>query len=164
MYVEAADFLAASGLEQYEISNFARPGAEARHNLKYWKRRPYLGVGLDAHSMLRDADGRALRFATTDSLEPFLESARWKRPAPLTREEELEEAWFLGLRLNVGVSLPALREEFGADAASQFDSAIAELASDSLIEYIDEQVRLTLRGRLLSNEVFARFLGEPVNA
>ncbi len=164
MYVEAAEFLAAGGLEQYEISNFARPGAESRHNLKYWKRQLYLGVGLDAHSMLRDAEGRALRFATTDSLEPFLESARWKRPAPLTREEELEEAWFLGLRLNAGVSLPALREEFGVDAACQFDSAIAELASDGLIECLDEHVRLTLRGRLLSNEVFARFLRDPVNA
>ncbi len=96
MYVEAAEFLAANGLPQYEISNFSRPGTESRHNLKYWLRQPYLGLGLDAHSMLHDTEGRALRFATTDELEPFLNSAGWMHPQRLTREEELEEAWFLG--------------------------------------------------------------------
>jgi len=164
MYVEAAELLVANGLPQYEISNFARPGAESRHNRKYWLRRPYLGLGLDAHSMLRDTNGYALRFATTDELEPFLDSAGWSEPQRLTRDEELEEAWFLGLRLNVGVSLAALRAEFGEDAVHRFKPAIAELASDGLLECADDRVRLTLRGRLLSNEAFARFLVEPVNA
>ena len=96
MYAEAVEFLAARGLAQYEISNFAAGGAESRHNLKYWRREAYLGLGLDAHSMLRDAEGRALRFATTDELEPFLASAGWTEPQWLTRAEELEEAWFWG--------------------------------------------------------------------
>jgi putative oxygen-independent coproporphyrinogen III oxidase len=164
MYVEASEFLAASGLPQYEISNFATPGAESRHNLKYWQRDPYLGVGLDAHSMLRTADGHVLRFATMDDLEPFLESAGWSEPQRLTREEEIEEAWFLGLRLNAGVSMAVLRAEFGEDAVRGFDSVIAELASDGLIEYYGDRVRLTLRGRLLSNDVFERFLAEPASA
>jgi oxygen-independent coproporphyrinogen-3 oxidase len=164
MYIESAEFLSANGLPQYEISNFAGRGAESRHNLKYWQRHPYLGLGLDAHSMLRDADGRALRFATTDELESFLNSAGWKQPQRLTREEELEEAWFLGLRLNAGLSLKAMRAEFGKEAVSQFDSVLAELASEGLIEIAEDRVRLTLQGRLLSNEVFARFLVEPVNA
>jgi len=164
MYVEAAEFLAANGLPQYEISNFAAAGAESRHNLKYWLRQPYLGLGLDAHSMLRDAEGRALRFATTDALEPFLESAGWSEPQRLTRDEELEEAWFLGLRLNAGVSLSALRDGFGEGALRGLDSVLAELASDGLIERARDCVRLTQRGRLLSNEVFARFLVEPVSA
>lgn len=164
MYAEAAEFLEANGLPQYEISNFAARGAESRHNLKYWRREPYLGVGLDAHSMLRDEDGRALRFATTDELEPFLERAGWTEPQWLNRGEELEEAWFLGLRLNDGVSLDALRLEFGGDAVQAFDSVIAELASEGLVEHSDDCVRLTARGRLLSNEVFARFLAEPAVA
>lgn len=114
--------------------------------------------------MLRDEDGRALRFATTDELEPFLERAGWTEPQWLNRGEELEEAWFLGLRLNDGVSLDALRLEFGGDAVQAFDSVIAELASEGLVEHSDDCVRLTARGRLLSNEVFARFLAEPAVA
>lgn len=164
MYVDASDFLNMAHLPQYEISNFAARGAESRHNLKYWQRQPYLGLGLDAHSMLRDADGRTLRFATTDELQPFLDAPGWTPPQRLTRDEELEEAWFLGLRLNAGVSLTAMRAEFGEDAVGQFNSVLAELASDGLIEVADERVRLTLQGRLLSNDVFARFLAEPVNA
>jgi oxygen-independent coproporphyrinogen III oxidase len=164
MYVEAAEFLNASGLPQYEISNFAARGAESRHNLKYWRRQPYLGLGLDAHSMLRDADGRALRFATTDELGPFLSAASWTQPQGLTRDEEMEEAWFLGLRLNAGVNLRAMRAEFGEAAVAQFDSVLAGLASEGLIKAAEDRIRLTLQGRLLSNEVFARFLAEPVNA
>jgi oxygen-independent coproporphyrinogen-3 oxidase len=164
MYIEAAEVLAANGLQQYEISNFAAPGAESQHNLKYWQRAPYLGLGLDAHSMLRDNSGRGLRFATTDELEPFLQESGWEQPEQLTLEQELEEAWFLGLRLNAGVNLAALRAEFGADAVSRFDFVIAELVSDGLIECANNRVWLTVRGRLLSNEVFARFLDEPVSA
>lgn len=164
MYIEAAEVLAASHLKQYEISNFAAPGAESLHNLKYWRREPYLGLGLDAHSMLRDADGRALRFATTDELESFLNSATWTEPQRLIRDEELEEAWFLGLRLNAGVSIAMLVAEFGKDAMSQFDPVLADLASNGLIECREGRVRLTMQGRLLSNEVFSRFLAEPMNA
>ena len=164
MYVEATEFLNANGLRQYEISNFAAHGAESRHNLKYWQSGPYLGLGLDAHSMLRDADGRALRFATTHQLEPFLKTAGWKPPQRLTHEEELEEAWFLGLRLNAGVSLTAMRAAFGDDAVAQFDPVLTDLTSSGLIEFDEDRVRLTQQGRLLSNDVFARFLAEPVNA
>ena len=164
MYVEAVEFLERRGLAQYEISNFARSGGESRHNLKYWRREPYLGLGLDAHSMLRDGDGRALRFETTDALEEFLEGPGWQEPERLSREEELEEAWFLGLRLNAGVELAALRAEFGAEAVGRFESVIAELASDGLMERVDDRLRLTMRGRLLSNEVFERFVGERARA
>lgn len=164
MYTEAVAFLAANTLPQYEISNFAAPASESRHNLKYWLRQPYLGLGLDAHSMLRNREGRALRFATTDELESFLESPGWSTPQPLTRAEELEEAWFLGLRLNAAVSLSALSEEFGREAVTAFAPTLADLASDNLIERDADRIRLTPQGRLLSNEVFARFLGEPVPA
>ncbi|HTV04648.1 MAG TPA: radical SAM family heme chaperone HemW [Acidobacteriaceae bacterium] len=164
MYAEAVNLLAAHGLPQYEISNFAQAGSESQHNLKYWLRKPYLGLGLDAHSMLQDHAGRALRFATNDELELFLESPGWDKPQRLTREEELEEAWFLGLRLNTGVRLSALRAEFGEKPVRSFDPVLAGLAADRLIERDGDRVRLTLAGRLLSNEVFGRFLLEPVSA
>ena len=165
LYTEAIAFLAGRGLAQYEISNFARPGSESQHNLKYWRRQPYLGFGLDAHSMLRTLAGATLRFGTTDDFDAYLESPGWSEPRRLDREEEMEEAWFLGLRLNEGVSLAALREEFSASAVRGFLSAISELEDESLITFVGgDRVALTARGRLLSNEVFGRFLAEPAVA
>jgi oxygen-independent coproporphyrinogen III oxidase len=155
MYIEACAFLERHGLAQYEISNFARSGAESRHNLKYWTRAPYLGLGLDAHSMLRTESGAAMRFAVTDELQPFLDSRGWGEARTLTPEEELEESWFLGLRLNCGVSL---NECPGAHA---FEPVLAALGADELIERRGDRVALTERGRLMSNEVFERFLLEP---
>jgi len=157
MYSEAVDFLTAHGLVQYEISNFARQGRESIHNLKYWQRKPYLGLGLDAHSMLRTRSGRALRFATTDELEPFLASPRWDNPHPLSRKEELEEAWFLGLRLNEGVNLRDLHAEFGP-VANSFEPILTDLECDGLITWTGSRVALTPRGRLVSNEVFEPFV------
>ncbi|MBV8436892.1 MAG: radical SAM family heme chaperone HemW [Silvibacterium sp.] len=161
MYSEAVELLAAHGLAQYEISNFAREGRESAHNLKYWQRKPYVGLGLDAHSMLRTHFSEALRFATTDELEPFLDSPGWNQPHRLSREEELEEAWFLGLRLNAGVSFRDLRAEFGASAVDSFEPILTDLECDGLITWTGDRVTLTPRGRLVSNEVFEQFLEVP---
>lgn len=165
LYTEAIGFLAGHGLAQYEISNFARPDCESRHNLKYWRRQPYLGLGLDAHSMARTHSGSALRFATTDDLDAYLEGPGWSEPRRLDREEEMEEAWFLGLRMNEGVSLGEMRHEFSASAVREFLSTIAELEDGGLVTLLDgDRIALTARGRLLSNEVFERFLAEPAVA
>ncbi len=86
MYTEAIAFLGGHGLAQYEISNFARTGSESRHNLKYWRRQPYLGFGLDAHSMLRTRAGAAVRFAVTDDLDAYLSDPPAARPRVLSRE------------------------------------------------------------------------------
>jgi oxygen-independent coproporphyrinogen-3 oxidase len=160
MYEEALSTFSAAGLEQYEISNFSKSGMASKHNLRYWQRRPYLGLGLDASSMLRAADGTALRTTTTDDLAEYLKTAAtnaetaWLGPA-----QQLEEAWFLGLRRNVGVSLSQLCAEFGARAIEPSIAAAHRLAEDSLLTVEDEIVRLTDRGRLISNDVFAEFLG-----
>ncbi len=165
LYTEAIGFLAGHGLAQYEISNFARPDCESRHNLKYWRREPYLGFGLDAHSMIRSTSGGALRFGTTEELDAYLDDPGWGEPRRLDREEEMEEAWFLGLRLNEGVSLAALRQEFSASAVRDFLSTIAEMEEENLVTFTDgDRVALTAHGRLLSNEVFERFLAEPAVA
>lgn len=166
MYDEAVEYLGRAGLRQYEISNFACEGCQSRHNRRYWERKPYLGFGADAHSMLRDGRGRAMRFATTDELQPYLEGPGWERPEPLTREQEMEEAWFLGLRMNEGVDLGAMREEFGPEPVGEFEPVVKALREEGLVrpkgsddgDQLVERVALTARGRLLSNEVFGRFL------
>jgi len=168
-YSLACEELSAAGIAQYEISNFARgprtgdgfPAHASRHNLKYWLRRPYMGFGVDAHSMLltRDAGSRhsAVRFATSDELEALLLGSEFE----VTRIDErlaLEETWFLGLRLNRGVELSRLECEFGAAAFPDCGDLLSELEASGLIAIENGWVRLTARGRLLSNEVFSRFL------
>lgn len=157
MYEEAVGFLEKLGLLQYEISNFAHEGSESRHNLKYWSRSPYLGLGLDAHSMLHAADGTAIRFATTEDLTGFMTAPSWE-PRRLTRDEEREETWFLGLRRNAGVNLQEIAAEFGADAVGEIQPTLLALESEDLLVLTGDQIQLTSRGRLLSNEVFERFL------
>jgi oxygen-independent coproporphyrinogen III oxidase len=159
MYEAGCERLERAGLRQYEISNFARPGAESRHNLRYWRRKPYLGVGLDAHSMLRHVDGDVMRFGNTDDFADYLNGELEAEIEYVDRTAQLEEAWFLGLRLVEGVSLAALRAEFGNKVVAECDGALAELVADGLLTRKEQRVALTTRGRMLSNEVFGRFLG-----
>jgi oxygen-independent coproporphyrinogen III oxidase len=158
-YESACERLNTAGIEQYEISNFARAGFESRHNLKYWTRQPYLGFGADAHSMLPSRDGQAesVRLATTDDYDRHFVAADFKASV-VNAEQALEESFFLGLRLNRGVDLGRLRAEFGP-AAEKFESIIDELVEDGLLIRSGQNLRLTNRGRLLSNEVFGRFIG-----
>ncbi|MEY2396312.1 MAG: oxygen-independent coproporphyrinogen oxidase [Acidobacteriaceae bacterium] len=159
-YLAACDRLHTAGVVQYEISNFAREGCESRHNLKYWTRQPYFGFGVDAHSMLLSETPEidAVRFAPSDSLEQYTGGAPLQRTV-VSRQSALEERFFLGLRLPRGVSLRKLSTEFGEDALQDARSAVSELVHEGLMEQRDEVVYLTSRGRLLSNEVFERFIG-----
>jgi oxygen-independent coproporphyrinogen-3 oxidase len=158
-YLAACDGLQSAGIAQYEISNFARQGLESRHNLKYWTRQPYLGFGVDAHSMLLSItpDLAAVRFAPADSLERYMSGAGLQR-ALVSRRAALEESFFLGLRLTRGVSLRELAARFSEDAVEAASAALAEFVEDGLIEQRGDFVSLTARGRLLSNEVFERFI------
>ncbi len=159
MYEAAITTLADAGLAQYEISNFARPGFESVHNLRYWRRMPYLGLGLDASSMFRADDGLVLRTATTDDLGAYLEGNGGLETAWLGPVQQLEEAWFLGLRRNSGVRVEDLRAEFGAEAVAPSLDVARRLAGDGLLAMDAERVWLTDRGRMISNDVFGEFLG-----
>ena len=188
MYERAIERLAAAGLEQYEISNFSRPGFESRHNLRYWRRRPYLGVGLDASSALREASRQVresasrrgsrvsqvsksrpgapndtartvLRSKTTDDLREYLAGPRIVETAWLDRIQQHEEAWFLGLRLNEGVDVSEMEREFGTELVEPAMETTRQLANDGMLEFGGHRARLTPRGRLLSNEVFQEFIG-----
>ncbi len=180
LYLAACERLERGGVRQYEISNFARPVThgiglhDSRHNLKYWTRQPYLGFGVDAHSMLVAGDDlrakgvEAVRFATPDSLEGYAAASGAAFRAEqllasrtlVNAQAALEESFFLGLRLNNGVSLSQIRNHFGDSAIGNSAEAISELVNIGLLELQDDRLRLTARGRLLSNEVFVRFLQE----
>jgi oxygen-independent coproporphyrinogen-3 oxidase len=158
-YVAACDWLDAAGIEQYEISNFARRGFESRHNLKYWTRQPYFGAGVDAHSMLKSSDPafEAMRFSNPEALEEYVAGTAPKG-LPVLHAQALEEALFLGLRLTRGVDLASLTGEFGGAATVAHVPAIRECEDAGLIARDGDMIRLTSRGRLLSNEVFSRFI------
>jgi len=158
-YLAAGERLSSDGIAQYEISNFARPGFESRHNLKYWTRLPYFGFGVDAHSMLASAapDIDAVRFAPGDTLEQYMSGTSLQRTV-VSRQAALEESFFLGLRLTRGVSVNELAVEFGDEAVANARAAVAELIDVGLMEQRGDHVCLTSRGRLLSNEVFERFI------
>jgi oxygen-independent coproporphyrinogen-3 oxidase len=164
MYLHAEEVFRACGLQQYEISNFARAGAESQHNLRYWLRQPYLGVGVDASSFLYANSGkateefRALRWTQTDGLAEYLNQAAIAEETVVSKRQEFEEEWFLGLRLNSGVNP---QQFFGRYPESWIHDAL-EIAGPMLesgwLEVFGERIRLTSEGRLCSNEVFAEFL------
>jgi oxygen-independent coproporphyrinogen-3 oxidase len=178
MYERAIERLEESGLCQYEISNFSRPGLESAHNLRYWQRRQYLGVGVDASSMLAFNAGAVcsraghetnprdvLRFTATDDLKAYLASTIAPETTRLSPARQHEEAWFLGLRLNQGVDIDALRQEFGQELVAPALETVARLVDDGLLIFEGERVQLTSRGRLISNDVFQEFLDlEPATA
>jgi oxygen-independent coproporphyrinogen-3 oxidase len=161
-YEAACERLGGAGVRQYEISNFARPGQESRHNLKYWTRQPYLGFGVDAHSMLIDASKahQAVRFASSDALEEYVAAVPVKQ-TPVSAQAALEETFFLGLRLNRGVDLTKVVADYGESAVHRYTETISECVDLGLLEYEGDVIRLTGRGRLLSNEVFERFILNP---
>jgi oxygen-independent coproporphyrinogen-3 oxidase len=171
-YGEACKSLEVEGVQQYEISNFAREGHRSRHNMKYWRRQPYVGFGLDAHSMLRAGDG-AVRWANADNLDTYLderlkaqgsafevlvERAGVPEVEVVDPEKEFEEAMFLGLRLNDGVNLEQLRTEFGERLTQGAVEAMRDVVDAGLIVVDGGRAKLTDRGRMASNEVFSRLL------
>ncbi len=152
MYLETTELLAQSGYEQYEISNFARPGYASRHNLRYWQMQEYLGFGPGAHS---DFGGE--RFARARSLEWYLcgASPDSERSAPLARERT-EELVMLSLRTAQGLSLDALARR-GLDTTALLPF-FRRCAAEELARLTQERFSLTPRGFLVSNAVIVQVL------
>jgi len=161
LYEQACGFLEGTEFRQYEISNFARAGRESRHNRKYWERAPYFGFGLDAHSMLPTPDG-AVRFANPDELRDYNERTWGGSVVRVGQDEAFEESIFLGLRLTEGVDVRALRERFGEARVSACEGDVRDMVEGGLMESGDGRWRLTLRGRMVSSDVFGRLLEERV--
>ena len=157
LYEQACERLPETGFAQYEISNFAREGSRSRHNVKYWQRAPYIGFGLDAHSMLLMETG-AVRFANADELSDYRGVESVGAVARVGEREAFEETIFLGLRMCDGVSVADLREKFSREFVKTCEEAAQELIADGLMTDEGGCWRLTLRGRLVSNEVFGHLL------
>jgi len=159
MLLLAEERLDAAGYVHYELSNWARPGHVSRHNIAYWRNEDYRGCGVAAHSHR----GRR-RWANTSSLQEYLEALERGLSAPVEEAEELDpatamgEAMMLGLRLLAGVPYDVFRERYGQEMQSVYGAVVAELAGQGLLEQDDRGVRLSARGRLLGNQVFACFL------
>jgi oxygen-independent coproporphyrinogen-3 oxidase len=157
-YFEAIDHVQKSGYRQYEISNFAIPGYESRHNLKYWTGKPFVGFGCSAHSYL---DGR--RWGNERSVGRYMELIQSQSHAivfqsNLTTREREEEAIFLGLRLAQGLDLMEFKNNFGFDLKDRYEERIHYLQEGELVGFSPERLWLTPRGFILSNEVFSELL------
>lgn len=161
MFELADELLTGAGFEHYEIANYARPGYRSQHNSGYWKRDGYLGLGVAAHSFMREGFG--IRFSNPDNLNEYrreVMSGELSRVEEhrLTQHEAMAEYMFLGLRLAEGVSLHAFELEFGRSLESVYGSIAADLVRLGLLFQNEGVLTLTKRGMLLSNQVFARFL------
>ncbi len=183
MYEWSQERMAEAGYQQYEISNWARPGQECRHNLVYWRNGDWLALGAGAHSHLGGT-----RFADVYSPKRYVQLVReaadtgppkatdvavlLKSMRQVTYVEEPRpelaraDTLIMGLRLNEGVSLPEFRRRFGAGAEAAYAETFAELTELGLLERAPStssgqapgRIRITDRGRLLANEVFTRLL------
>ena len=156
-YQLAEELLEAPGFRHYELSSWARPGFESRHNSAYWERRAYTGVGAGAHSF----DG-ATRSWNERDLDRYLARAE-AGERPVAGGEELDEATrafeavALGLRRVAGVSRAAFAAEFGRDPVDRYPVAVEEATKAGLLEVADDAIRLTPRGRLFANEALVAF-------
>ena len=174
MYLAAEEAMDERGYRHYEISNWALPGRESRHNLTYWRNRTYLGVGPGAHSYLsgqrfynikspkeyiRRLGDRQHKGAARDGLSaeaigavPVVETVE-----VIDRPLEMAETMMLGLRLDGGITVEEFTERFGVLPSGVYGDTLAELESAGLLDTTGDAIKLTSRGRLLGNEVFSRF-------
>lgn len=164
MYLRAIEVLEGAGLQQYEISNFARGRAESRHNLRYWKREPYLGIGVDAASFLYGGEDlcaeekRALRWTQTSELGIYLERKEVAEESAISRRQEFEEEWFLGLRLNSGVNVKEMSTRYAAQWIEAAQRVAESMIATGWLVREGDWLRLSGEGRLYSNDVFAEFI------
>jgi oxygen-independent coproporphyrinogen-3 oxidase len=157
-YEYACAELAAAGYEHYEISNWAKPGLRSRHNLKYWKREPYFGIGAGAHSF----DG-AMRWANAHDPAGYSAALRaGKLPVEqkeiLSEEQSLDEELFLGLRLMEGISVGALEARYNAAVLNSLRARIDALVDRGLVEWRENRLRLVPSRLSVSNEVFVELM------
>jgi putative oxygen-independent coproporphyrinogen III oxidase len=160
MYEEAMRQMEIHGYRQYEISNYARPSFESRHNLTYWNNEEYYGIGAGAHSYVG-----GVRRANVKPINKYIETVQetgfpYLEVHHVTVSEQMEEEMFLGLRKTEGVSKQRFLEKFGMSVHDVFGRAIAAEKQKGLLEETQTHIRLTHQGKLLGNEVFQAFIAE----
>lgn len=162
MYERTREILAEYGYQQYEISNYAKPGYECRHNLGYWERVPYLGLGTGASSLIR-YQGKEYRFHHVTEVEEYIKLAGTpeklvREPEEVVRRAQIEEFMFLGLRKSQGIGKSEFRKRFGVPIEEIYGDILQKQERQGLIRNGVEQISLTERGMDLSNYVFAQYL------
>ena len=158
IYLWTGKFLKEAGYEQYEISNYAKPGKESRHNLKYWEREDYLGLGLGAASMVRN-----IRMSNTKDMRTYLE--RCDKPKTMREDvqfleepRQMEEFMFLGLRKTRGVSKKEFKRIFGREMDMVYEKALHKCLENGMLLEHKDRIFLSEEGTLLSNMVLSEFL------
>lgn len=158
IYLWTGKYLKEHGFEQYEISNYARPSRKSRHNLRYWERKDYLGLGLGAASMIHN-----IRMSNTRDWEKYIEGSQ--NPKRLREEVEfleeprqMEEFMFLGLRKTEGVSRKEFRRTFGRELDMVYEKALEKHLENGMLEASKDRIRLSQAGILVSNQVLSDFI------
>ncbi|MHB8625550.1 MAG: radical SAM family heme chaperone HemW [Aggregatilineales bacterium] len=173
MYDAAGERLPAAGLMHYEISTWARPGHECRHNLQYWHNEPYLGVGAGAHGY-----AAGVRYRVVNSLAAYITRATAQTaPAsfpltattdectPISRDQEMDETVMTGLRLTrEGLNRAAFAARFGVSVEVVYAEAFARLAAFDMLDITPDRIRLRSGARLISNQILLHFMREPAEA
>ncbi|MBU5672399.1 radical SAM family heme chaperone HemW [Paenibacillus brevis] len=160
MYLLLMSRMKAAGYKQYEISNFAKPGLESRHNTTYWRNEDYYGLGAGAHGYVGGQ-----RHMNIKGVSPFVEAAKTRLPRleqfQVSREEAMEDFVMVGLRMLDGIRSSDFSDQFGASLESIFESQLQKMLNAGLLEpHADHGgYRLSERGILLGNEVFGEFVG-----
>jgi oxygen-independent coproporphyrinogen-3 oxidase len=158
-YGDARAMLKNLGYHQYEISNFALPGRESSHNQKYWRLEPYIGLGAGAHSF--DGENRWSNIVSTSDYGSKISRGEppWAEFSKRTRDQQIEEFFFTGLRQAQGVDLTVAMSRFEAGTVGRWEPVIAGLESRGLLERQGTRIRLAEQAYIISNEVFQEFLG-----
>ena len=160
MYERTEELLQEAGYHRYEISNYAKEGDECQHNLGYWERKEYLGLGLGASSLIEET-----RFHNTDEMEEYLRDANnpillRREQEKLDRQEQMEEFVFLGLRKIRGIQEEKFAEMFGEDIWDCYGKNLERVIKEGLLEREEGALRLTRKGIDVSNYVFYEILSD----
>lgn len=158
MYQRTGEVLGGFGYQQYEISNYAKPGFSCRHNIGYWKRKPYLGLGLGAASLFEER-----RFSNTNSMKVYLnESGRpehiRENIEQLGRKEQMEEFCFLGLRMIEGIDIKEFEQQFGSSFLEVYGPVAEHYKQLGMLQEREGHVALTSQGISVSNRIMSDFL------
>lgn len=161
MYQLTMKRLQSAGFQQYEISNFAIPGYESRHNITYWHNEPYYGLGAGAHGYVE-----RYRHVNVKGVQAYIDAAKKGLPRlegfTVSEQEAMEDFMMVGLRLLTGVKQRSFQAQFGRSIDAVFGDEIQRLIGEGLLQSTAEGYRLTEKGLIFGNEVFARFLKLPL--
>ncbi|MFD1772878.1 radical SAM family heme chaperone HemW [Paenibacillus rhizophilus] len=158
MYLLLMSSMEEAGYRQYEISNFAKPGMESRHNITYWRNQDYYGLGAGAHGY-----ARRMRHMNVKGVSPYIEATKTGLPRlnayPVSKEEAMEDFMMVGLRMREGINDKAFREQFDRQLEDVFGKPLQKMLNAGLLEREGGNYRLSRQGILFGNDVFGEFVG-----